>query len=228
MPVPRSSSPTGGHLKNGFCLTGGKDAFRSHHNGDLEDYWTYRAFVEGIDHVKGLFDVAPLAVAHDLHPGYLSSRYALSLGDLPRIAVQHHHAHIASCMAENGCEGPLIGVAWDGTDYGTGGRPCGGEFLVPDFGQFERLPHLKEVPLPGGEQAIRQPWRMAAAYLQAEASSRTSVFRAAWSRVCAPADSKSTRTAGCLLTTAVSRWGKRRWPMPSWRRGAEEAHIQCA
>jgi hydrogenase maturation protein HypF len=104
-------------------------------------------------------------VAYDLHPGYLSSQYGLSLQGLSRIAVQHHHAHIASCMAENGCAGPVIGVAWDGTGYGTDGRLWGGEFLVTTYSHFERLAHLEEVPLPGGEQAIRQPWRVAAAYL---------------------------------------------------------------
>jgi hydrogenase maturation protein HypF len=155
----------GGHLKNTFCLARGEYAFLSHHIGDLEDYRTYRAFVEGIEHIKRLFEIIPEAVAYDLHPGYLSSQYALSLADLPRVAVQHHHAHIASCMAENRCEGPVIGVAWDGTGYGTDGRIWGGEFLVATYAHFQRLAALEEVPLPGGEQAIRQPWRLAAAYL---------------------------------------------------------------
>jgi hydrogenase maturation protein HypF len=155
----------GGHLKNTFCLAQGEYAFLSHHIGDLEGYQTYQAFVESIEHFKTLFDTTPQAVAHDLHPGYLSSQYALALKDLPHIAVQHHHAHIASCMAENGCEGPVIGVAWDGTGYGMDGRVWGGEFLMASYTGFERLAHLEEVPLPGGERAIRQPWRTAAAYL---------------------------------------------------------------
>ncbi|HEX9867494.1 MAG TPA: carbamoyltransferase HypF [Candidatus Tectomicrobia bacterium] len=155
----------GGHLKNTFCLAQGEYAFLSHHIGDLEDYRTYQAFVESIEHFKTPFDISPQAVAYDLHPGYRSSRYALALKDLPHIAVQHHHAHIASCMAENGCEEPVIGVAWDGTGYGTDGRVWGGEFLLASYTGFERLAHLEEVPLPGGERAIRQPWRMAAAYL---------------------------------------------------------------
>jgi hydrogenase maturation protein HypF len=155
----------GGHLKNTFCLARGEYAFLSHHIGDLEDYRTYQAFAESIEHFKRLFEITPQAVAYDLHPGYLSSQYALTLKDLAHIAVQHHHAHIASCMAENGCEGPVIGVAWDGTGYGTDGRVWGGEFLVTSYTAFERLAHLEEVPLPGGERAIRQPWRMAAAYL---------------------------------------------------------------
>ena len=137
----------------------------SHHVGDLEDYRTYRSFIDGIEHFTQLFAIAPQVVAYDLHPGYLSSQYALFLPGLSRIAVQHHHAHIASCMVENGCVGPVIGVAWDGTGYGTDGRLWGGEFLVTTYAHFERLAHLEEVPLPGGEQAIRQPWRVAAAYL---------------------------------------------------------------
>ncbi len=155
----------GGHLKNTFCLARGEYAFLSHHIGDLADYQTYRAFVEGIEHFKRLFEITPQAIAYDLHPGYLSSHYALTLKGLPPIAVQHHHAHIASCMAENGCKGPVIGVAWDGTGYGTDGQLWGGEFLVATYAHFERLAHLAAVPLPGGEQAIRHPWRMAAAYL---------------------------------------------------------------
>ena len=155
----------GGQLKNTFCLAREEHAFLSHHIGDLEEYRTYRSFVDGIEHFTKLFDIAPQVVAYDLHPGYLSSQYALSLQGLSRIAVQHHHAHIASCMAENGCVGPVIGVAWDGTGYGTDGRLWGGEFLVTTYAHFERLAHLEEVPLPGGEQAIRQPWRVAAAYL---------------------------------------------------------------
>jgi hydrogenase maturation protein HypF len=155
----------GAHLKNTFCLAQGTYAFLSQHIGDLEDYRTYRTFVEGIEHFKRLFKIAPQALAYDLHPGYLSSQYALALKELPHIAVQHHHAHIVSCMAENGCEGPVIGVAWDGTGYGNDGRVWGGEFLVASYAAFERLAHLEEVPLPGGVQAIRQPWRVAAVYL---------------------------------------------------------------
>jgi hydrogenase maturation protein HypF len=155
----------GAHLKNTFCLAKGAYAFISQHIGDLEGYRSYRGFVEGIEHFKRLFEIAPQAVAYDLHPGYLSSQYALALEELPRIAVQHHHAHIASCMAENGCEGPVIGVAWDGTGYGSDGRVWGGEFLVASYATFERWAHLEEVPLVGGDQAIRQPWRVAVAYL---------------------------------------------------------------
>jgi hydrogenase maturation protein HypF len=164
-PCPVPILACGGQLKNTFCLAKGEYAFLSQHIGDLEDYRTYRAFSEGIEHFKKLFEITPQAVAYDLHPGYLSSQYALALQELPHIPVQHHHAHIASCMAEHGCEGPVIGVAWDGTGYGTDGRVWGGEFLMASYAEFERLAHLEEVPLPGGARAIRQPWRMAAAYL---------------------------------------------------------------
>jgi hydrogenase maturation protein HypF len=156
----------GGHLKNTFCLVKGAFAFLSHHIGDLQDSQTYHAFVAGIEHYKRLFEIVPQAIAYDLHPEYLSSRYARALEGVRQIPVQHHHAHVASCMAENGCEGPIIGVAWDGTGYGTDGHLWGGEFLVATYAHFDRLAHLAEIPLPGGEQAIRQPWRTAATYLQ--------------------------------------------------------------
>jgi hydrogenase maturation protein HypF len=155
----------GAHLKNTFCLGKGRQAFVSHHIGDLENLETLSAFREGIAHFERLFDIAPAAVAYDLHPDYLATRYALDL-DLPHIGVQHHHAHIASVLAEHGLRGPVIGLAADGTGYGLDGAIWGCEALIADLRGFERLAHLAYVPLPGGEQAVRQPWRMAAAYLQ--------------------------------------------------------------
>jgi hydrogenase maturation protein HypF len=157
----------GAELKNTFCL--GKDdrAFVSHHIGDLENYETFRSFTEGIAHFRRLFDVTPQVVAHDLHPEYLSTKYALECEDVELVAVQHHHAHIASCLADNGEEGPVIGVAFDGTGYGADGTIWGGEFLIADLAGFSRAGFLAPVPLPGSAAAIRQPWRMAAAYLSA-------------------------------------------------------------
>ncbi len=157
----------GAELKNTFCLARDNYAFISHHIGDLENLETLQSFTEGIDHFKRLFRVEPALVAYDLHPEYLSTKHALSLDDTPtKIAVQHHHAHIASCMADNQIDGEVIGVAMDGLGFGTDGRLWGGEFFVADFLEAERIAHLAYVPMPGGAKAIREPWRMAAIYLQ--------------------------------------------------------------
>ena len=155
----------GGELKNAFCLTKGRHAILSQHIGDLENYETLLFFQETLANLKKLFRVEPRAVAHDLHPLYLSTRYALELPGLPKVGVQHHHAHIASCMAENGLRGEVIGVAFDGTGYGTDGAIWGGEFLVAGYAGFERRAHLRYVPLAGGDAAVRQPWRAALGYL---------------------------------------------------------------
>ena len=155
----------GGELKNAFCLTKGRHAILSQHIGDLENYETLVFFEETLANLKKLFRVEPKAVAHDLHPLYLSTKYALELDGLTKIGVQHHHAHIASCMAENGLSGEVIGVAFDGTGYGTDGAIWGGEFLVAGYGGFTRRAHLRYVPLPGGDAAVREPWRSALAHL---------------------------------------------------------------
>ncbi len=155
----------GGELKNTFCLTRGQYAFISHHIGDLENLETLTSFEEGIEHFKRLFYIEPKAVAYDLHPDYLSTQYALSIPDIPRMGVQHHHAHIVSAMAENGMEGDVIGVALDGTGFGLDGTIWGGEFIKANLRDFDRLAHLKKVPMPGGSMAIKEPWRMAMVYL---------------------------------------------------------------
>ncbi len=157
----------GSALKNTFCLVRDEQAFVSHHIGDLDDYPTYRAYVDGITHLTGLLDVEPAVVAHDLHPDYPSTRYATGLQDVELIGVQHHHAHIASCLADNGVVGPVIGVAFDGVGLGTDGTAWGGEFLVADLVGFSRVASLATVPMPGGDAAAQQPWRMAAAHLDA-------------------------------------------------------------
>jgi hydrogenase maturation protein HypF len=164
---PRPVLACGAELKNTFCLAAGTRAFVSHHIGDLENFETLRSFTEGIEHFRRLFDIAPEVVAYDLHPDYLSSKYALDLGGVDLVGVQHHHAHIASCLADNDVPGPVIGVAFDGTGFGADGTIWGGEFLLADLSGFERAGHLATVPMPGGAAAIRQPWRMAAAYLDA-------------------------------------------------------------
>ena len=155
----------GAELKNTFCLAKGNRAFVSHHIGDLENYETLRSFRDGIEHFCRLFDIYPETVAHDLHPEYLSTKYALEREGVDLVGVQHHHAHIVSCLADNGETGPVIGVAFDGLGYGDDGTLWGGEILVADFSHYERVGHLVPVPLPGGTAAIRQPWRMAASYL---------------------------------------------------------------
>jgi hydrogenase maturation protein HypF len=160
----------GAELKNTFALVRGDHAFLSHHIGDLENYETLQAFEDGVAHLEKLFCVRPEAIAHDLHPDYLATRYALARGEregLPLVGVQHHHAHIAACMAEHGLPGdrPIIGVAFDGTGYGDDGAIWGGEVLLADYHAYERLYHLDYVPLPGGDAATRAPWRVALAWL---------------------------------------------------------------
>jgi hydrogenase maturation protein HypF len=164
---PRPVLACGAELKSTFCLGAENRAILSHHIGDLENYETLRSFTEGIEHFRRLFDITPEVVAHDLHPEYLSTKYALDLDDVELVGVQHHHAHIASCLADNAHDGPVIGVAFDGTGFGTDGTLWGGEFLIADLAEAERAGHLAGVPMPGGAAAIRQPWRMAAAYLDA-------------------------------------------------------------
>ena len=157
----------GAELKNTFCLARDNYAFVSHHIGDLENLETLRSYTEGIEYFKRLFHIEPDVVAYDLHPEYLSTKYALGLEDIPtKLAIQHHHAHIASCMADNQIDGEVIGVAMDGLGFGTDGRLWGGEFFVADFVEAERVAHLAYVPMPGAARAIREPWRMAAIYLQ--------------------------------------------------------------
>jgi len=155
----------GAELKNTFCLATGGRAFVSHHIGDLENYETLRSYTDGIEHFRRLFAIDPEVVAHDLHPEYLSTKYAVDLEGVELVGVQHHHAHLAACLADNSATGPVIGVAFDGLGFGLDGTMWGGEFLVADLLGFDRAAHLETVPLPGGAAAIRAPWRMAAAYL---------------------------------------------------------------
>jgi hydrogenase maturation protein HypF len=165
--APRPVLACGGELKNTFALVRGGEAFLSQHVGDLGGEGTYRAYVDAVAHLRAVLDLRPDVVAHDLHPGYRSTAYARGLEGVERIGVQHHHAHVASCLADNGLARRVIGVAWDGSGHGSDGTVWGGEFLVADLERFERAGHLEPVPLPGGDAAIREPWRMAAAFLHA-------------------------------------------------------------
>ncbi len=155
----------GGELKNTICLTKGRHAFLSQHVGDLENPQAYSFFEEAIEHLERVLEIQPAAIAHDLHPNYFSGQWALRQKKLPLVGVQHHHAHIVACMAENHLNGRVIGIALDGTGYGTDGHIWGGELLLAGYGGFERAGHLEYVPMPGGEAAVREPWRMALSYL---------------------------------------------------------------
>jgi hydrogenase maturation protein HypF len=174
VPLPFAVPPllaAGGELKNTFCLGRETRAYPSHHIGDLADWETLRAYEAAVAHYERLFRVAPEAFAHDLHPDYQATRYATAraaAAGRPAVAVQHHHAHIAACLADNGINGaePVIGVAFDGTGLGDDGAIWGGEFLVADYAGYRRAAHLAYLPLPGGDAATRHPWRVALSWLR--------------------------------------------------------------
>ena len=164
----------GGQLKGAFALGRGGHAFLSHHLGDLDHFAAFQSFARDIALYEELLAIRPRVVVHDLHPDYASTRYAQNLGAqgttfagdaVQLLPVQHHDAHIASCMAEHGLSDPVIGVAFDGSGFGTDGAIWGGEFLIGDYRQFRRAAHLRYVGMPGGDQAVREPWRMALAHL---------------------------------------------------------------
>ncbi len=173
VPIPVFlSSPTkkrilacGGELKNTIALSRDKTVFLSQHIGDLDNPSAFEFFENSIAHLQKILEITPEVLVHDLHPEYLSTKWALQQKELPKIAVQHHHAHLVSVMAENGVEEPTIGIILDGTGYGTDGTIWGGEILVGDAKSFERFAWLEPMALPGGTAAIRQPWRMALSYL---------------------------------------------------------------
>jgi hydrogenase maturation protein HypF len=155
----------GAALKNTICLTKENRAFISQHIGDMENLATYEFFSMTVDHLKRILDIRPEIIAFDLHPDYLSTRYAETQDGMKKVRVQHHHAHIVSCMAENRLDGPVIGLSFDGTGYGSDGKIWGGEVLIAEARDFTRVAHLSYIPMPGSASAIREPWRMAISYL---------------------------------------------------------------
>jgi hydrogenase maturation protein HypF len=168
VPLEHESQPilaVGGELKNTICIVRGGEAFLSQHIGDLENLESYNFFEEAVEHLQRILEVHPQIIAYDLHPDYFSTKWALALEGKQLIGVQHHHAHIASCMAENHLDGKVISIALDGTGYGTDGAVWGGEVLIADYQDFERAAHFEYVPLPGGAAAIHEPWRVALSYL---------------------------------------------------------------
>jgi len=163
--APRPLLACGAEQKATFCVARGERAWVGHHIGDLEHLATLTAYREGIGHFQRMFAVAPELVAHDLHPDYLSTQYALELDEVALVGVQHHHAHLAACLAEHGVTTPAVGAIFDGTGLGADGTVWGGELLVGDLRGYERAGWLWPVRMPGGAAAVRQPWRMAAAWL---------------------------------------------------------------
>ncbi|MGB8321428.1 MAG: carbamoyltransferase HypF, partial [Candidatus Acidiferrum sp.] len=162
--IEQESQPilaVGGELKNTVCVIRGREAFLSQHVGDLENLESYGFFQEAVAHLQRILELQPKIIAYDLHPDYFSTRWALEKQDVQLIGVQHHHAHVAACMAENHLDGRVIGIALDGTGYGTDGAIWGGEVLLADYLNFERAARLQYFPLPGGTAAIHEPWRIA-------------------------------------------------------------------
>jgi hydrogenase maturation protein HypF len=182
----------GAQLKSTFCVARGPRAWVGHHIGDLDDARTRTAYVEGIAHFERLFAVTPEVVAHDLHPDYASTAVALAREGVATLGVQHHHAHLAACLAEHGRTGAAVGAIYDGSGLGDDGTLWGGELLVGDLRRFRRVGHLWPVRLPGGDRAARQPWRMAASWLVACGAAQPprppglldAVAAEAWATVC--------------------------------------------
>ncbi len=214
----------GAELKNTFCLAKGDRAWVGHHIGDLKNYETLNSFATGISHFRRLFAVDAEVIAHDLHPDYLSTRYALERPGVERVPVQHHHAHLAACLAEHG-EGAgaaAIGAIFDGSGHGPDGTVWGGELLFGDLAAYERVGMLFAVGLPGGDAAVREPWRMAAAWLAAALDERTpeppralraQVTATDWDAVCsllaAGVNSPRTSSVGRLFDAVAALCGLR-------------------
>jgi hydrogenase maturation protein HypF len=200
---------TGSSLKNAACLTRGAEAFLSQHIGDLDNAASCVALEEAVDHLQRVLEIKPEAIAHDLHPDFFSSRLAAQLAAelaVPAIGVQHHHAHIAAVAAEHRVEEPVLGVALDGVGHGSDGDAWGGELLRVDAHGFERLGHLRALPLAGGDRAAREPWRMAAAVLHLAGRGDEIVRRYAHQPAAAAVADMLARAVRCPPTTSAGRW----------------------
>jgi hydrogenase maturation protein HypF len=207
LPIPGSGPPVlalGGELKSTICFAEGGRAMLSPHIGDLRHPSADALFRRTIERWRALFDDEPVAVAHDLHPDYRSTRWAEESG-LACVGVQHHHAHVAACLAEHGRAGPVLGVAFDGTGYGSDGALWGGEFLEVDLSGFRRLGHLAPLALPGGERAIREPWRLAVAAL-IDAGEPLDVLAAVGGDAVARVRTMLARTSEAPFSTSAGRW----------------------
>jgi hydrogenase maturation protein HypF len=200
---------TGAWLKNTVCITRGDEAFLSPHIGDLDNAATCQAMTEAVDHLCGVLDVQPQAVAHDLHPDFFSTRFAAQFAaarGLPVFAVQHHHAHVAAVAAEHGVQGPLLGLALDGVGLGSDGNAWGGELLRMDGAAFTRLGHLAPIAMPGGDAAAREPWRMAAAALHGLGLGAQIGSRFAGHAAAPTVQHMLARGLRCPPTTSLGRW----------------------
>src|SRR5512147_2888439 len=209
--LARSGPPVlavGAFLKNTVCVTRGDEAFLSQHIGSLDNAPTCRALDEAVDHLCAVLEIEPQIVAHDLHPDFYSSRYASQWArsrGVPAVAIQHHAAHIAAVMAENRIHGPVLGLALDGVGLGTDGAAWGGELLRVDAAGFRRIAHLRELPLPGGDRAAREPWRMAAAVLHALGRSDEIPLR--FAMLAAPTVRQMLQQSlHCPATSSMGRW----------------------
>ena len=205
---PQPILAVGGMLKNTFALGRGGYGFLSHHVGDLDEWNTFLAFRRAVDHYEELLGISPALIVHDAHPGYDSTRFAIERGralGLPTLAVQHHHAHLAACLADNAHPGPALGVSFDGTGYGDDGAIWGGEVLVGGYAGYERGAHLAYVAMPGGERAIHEPWRMALAHLLAAGASDAPVARWAEPRQVHTCRTMIQRGLNAPLTSSMGR-----------------------
>ena len=231
-PVRRPVLACGAHLKNTFCLAAGDEAWLGPHVGDLDNLEATRAFEEQVERLQRFLGIRPEVIAHDLHPDYASTRYALARPEPVKVGVQHHHAHVMSAVGEHGLEGPVLGLAWDGTGYGTDGTAWGGELLLVHGGAFERLATLRPLRLAGSDEAIRQVWRVALAALDdafdgAPPLERLRLFDsvpardvAVVRRMAARDSTRRSPTAPAGTSTRSARWGspgrgpptRGRWP----------------